>query len=105
MDYVKEINSILAVTEATVRQAINEDDQYRKVLSKVVDNNFARIYSREDADIKDYHNVKDRLNIINGLLMYTFEDRIPRLVIPKPLRKQIIENFHAANQGATSILT
>ncbi len=104
INFVQEINAILAVTDSAVRQALDEDEQYRKVLSKVINNDFAKLYCNEDPEIKDYFHIRDRLNVINGLLMYTYEDRIPRLVIPKPLRKQIIENFHAANQGASSML-
>ena len=54
---------------------------------------------------KTSHSIfKDRLNVVNGFMMYTFEDRAPRLDIPKSLRRQIIMNFHAANQGSTSML-
>ena len=36
--------------------------------------------------------------------MYGFEDKTARLVIPRNLRRQVIHNLNAANQGATSML-
>ena len=37
--------------------------------------------------------------------MYWFEDKEPQIIIPQCLRKKIIENLHAANQGATAMLS
>ena len=37
--------------------------------------------------------------------MYWFEDKEPQIIIPQCLRKKIIENLHAANQGATALLS
>ena len=42
--------------------------------------------------------------MIDGLLMYSYDGGVLRLVIPTKLRSQMIDNMHAANQGSTSML-
>ena len=60
--------------------------------------------SLEDSNIKEFFNVRERLTIVDDLIMYAFESNELRVVIPKNLRHQMIINLHAANQGATSML-
>ena len=38
------------------------------------------------------------------MVTYTYETGAPRLVVPIDLRKDIIENLHAAHQGEEAIL-
>ena len=38
------------------------------------------------------------------MITYTYDTNHERLVVPKQLRQQIINNLHAANQGSTSML-
>ena len=37
--------------------------------------------------------------------MYGFEGNPLRILVPKTLKKKIIENLHSANQGSTSMLS
>jgi hypothetical protein len=57
----------------------------------------------EDEIIKQYHAVRDRISIVDGLLMYAFEDKKPRFIIPIKMRSSILNTFHAAHQGAETI--
>ena len=61
--------------------------------------------SAEMPSIREFYNVKDRLCIVDGLIMYGFEAGNLRLVIPKRFRHQIIVNLHFANQGSTSMFS
>ena len=54
--------------------------------------------------MKTFHKVRDRLSIADGLICYSFEDGLLRLVIPVTLRKQVARNWHAAHQDADSML-
>ena len=72
-------------------------------MEKVKQNNFAKTLSLEEPLVKEYYNVRDRLSIVNGMLMYSFEDGVKRTVVPKACRQQMITNLHAANQGSTNM--
>jgi hypothetical protein len=50
------------------------------------------------------NNVLDKITVVNGMLVYTYHLDTPRMIIPKQLRPQVIQNLHAANQGTTSMI-
>ena len=58
------------------------DPTYVKLIQKIRCNTFCKTSSLEDPEIRPYFNVRDRLNICDNLIMYTFEDHTPRLLIP-----------------------
>ena len=101
---VRQVGVSLAITDTDLRDAAECDTQYQKVLSKVRTGGFADTSPLEEPDVREFFNVRDRLSVIDGQLMYNFEGKHPRVVIPKLLRSQVVLNLHAANQGATSIL-
>ena len=74
-------------------------------MNKIRPGNFASNTAFEDPHIKEFFNVKDRLTLVDSTIMYCLEDKEPRIVILQCLRKKIIENLHAANQGATAMLS
>ena len=73
------------------------------LLEKLTTATFSKTARLEEVEIRDFFNVRDRLGITDGLITYAFEAGVPRLVIPKSLRQQVIINLHAANQGATAM--
>ena len=83
----------------------NRDNQYQLLMNKIRSGNFASNITFEDPNIKEFFNVKDRLTLVDSIIVYCFENKEPRIVIPQCLRKKIIENLHAANQGATAMLS
>ena len=95
----------LSVTLESLLEASKEDEQYQELFEKVKKNTFAECMSPERPSIREFYNVKDRLSIVDNLMMYGFESGNLRLVIPKKLRHQIIVNLHSANQGSTSMLS
>ena len=84
-------------------EAGNKDPQYQTLPATLRGNTFSNSQCNEKSIISEFHNVKDRLSIVNNVIMYVFEDRKPRIVIPIGLRSLIINNLHAANQGSTSM--
>ena len=98
------IETTLSITLDKLKKCANSDPQLQSLTSKVKTQSFAESMSLEDPSLKEFYNVRDRLSITNGILMYSFEDGQKRIVIPKTLRKQMILNLHSANQGSTSML-
>ena len=101
---VEKSTEIVAITIQKVKDAIQTDDQYKQLYKVISDSSFAEEKSNELPQLKEFHSVKDRLCIVNGLIMYGFEGNSPRILIPKSLRTQVTKNLHAANQGSTSML-
>ena len=101
---IRQVASSIAITNRDIEEAALCDEQYQKVLSKVLRNEFAKTNALEESCVREFFNVRERLSVLDGQLMYNYEGKHPRLVIPKSLRGQVILNLHAANQGATSIL-
>ena len=73
------------------------------LLEKVQQKKFAATQLAEHALIRPFFNVRDRLSVSDGLLMYRYESNPHRLVIPSTLRRNVLENLHAANQGVEAI--
>ena len=101
------INSdhICNVTIDSIKDAALKDPQHQLLIQKVTQGSFAKTQAEEEPTIREYFNVRSRLSIIDDLLVYNFEDKSPRLVIPKLLRGIIISNIHGAHQGTDSILS
>ena len=66
---------------------------------------YAHTTATEDPDIRSYFNVRDRLNVVDNLILYTFEDHIPRIVIPPHLQERVSKKLHAAHPGVPTIMT
>ena len=82
----------------------NTDAQYQNLITKIKNGTFAQSFTLEEPDIKEYYNVRDRLTVVDDIVMYAYEGNELRTLIPKKLRPKMIKNLHAAHQGVTSIL-
>ena len=80
------------------------DLEYQTLLHKVVNDDFAVNRRDEDPIVKQYHGVRDRLSVVDGVLMYSFEDGHTRIVVPQKQRASVLNTFHAAHQGEKGIL-
>ena len=114
-DYSTEISAIniasvykaseaIAITMDVVRAEAQIDDQYVKLVKAIKDHSFAKHKSDELPCLREFHSVKDRLSIVDQVVMYAFEENCSRILIPSSLRKKTIENLHSANQGSSSML-
>ena len=97
-------HDVLAIDLEELKRIAMTDPVYTKLLNKVKIKSFMKTSAMEDPDIRPF-NVGDRLSICDNLLMYTFEEQIPRLVIPLKLQKRVQRKLHAAHQGASTILS
>ena len=95
---------VIAMDPQHVKNAAQSDEQYQLLSQKVSSDSFAATRAQEDPLVRDFFNVRDRLCIVDDLLMYSVDEKDLRLVIPRKLRRQIISNLHAAHQGSSSML-
>ena len=92
-----------STTIESIKKAAENDEQYQLLLRKVQQRKFAVSQAAEHQLIRPFFNVRDRLAIANGLIVYQYKSNPHRLVIPASLRRDILDNLHIANQGAESI--
>ena len=90
----------MGVNNPQFKETAMEDYEYQ---SKVHKRNFAKIKKEEEHIIKPFCHLKDRLSIVDGILMYSFDGGNLRAVIPKKLRPNILSVFHSAHQGVDTI--
>ena len=101
---INKSTEIVAITMEKIKEAAQSDSQYKQLYKTILHSSFLAEKSDELPVLKEFHSVRDRLSIVNGAIMYGFEGNKLRVLVPKSLRKQVIENMHAANQGSTSML-
>ncbi len=95
---------VFATTIERIKQTAASDEQYKLLFHTINDKKFAPTRRTENDVIKEYYNVRDRLSIVDNLITYTYQSGAPRLVVTKKLRKEVIQNLHAAHQGEEAIL-
>ena len=96
---------VLAMDLDELTRVASTDPLYNKLLNKIKSNTFAKTSALEDPDVRPFFNVRDRCSLYNNLIMYTFDDHTPRIVIPLKLQERVIKHLHAAHQGVTTILS
>ena len=94
----------ISITMDIIKEEAKKDDQYMKLCKAIGNSSFAENRTDETPLLKEFHSVKDRLTVADGVVMYAFEENCPRILIPKSLRQRIVDNLHSANQGSTSML-
>ena len=92
-----ETKQLFAVTWEKVR-TVSGNDESMVLLSTYIENGFPNSKMELPEEIRDFWDVRENLRCANGVVMY--KDRI---VIPYPLRKQIVDNLHSAHQGTTGM--
>ena len=75
----------LTITLDTVKEHADLDEQYCVLREKVINRTFAANMTSENPIVKEFYNIRDRLSIIDNVLLYGFEESNLRLVIPKSL--------------------
>ena len=81
-----------STTIQNIKTAAENDEQYQLLVEKVKQKKFAATQLAEHALIRPFFNVRERLSVSDGLLMYRYESNPHRLVIPSTLRSNILEN-------------
>ena len=93
----EESRQVFAVTWEKVKE-VSARDESIILLANYVANGFPKAKSGLPDRISDFWEVREDLRHVEGVLVY--KDRI---VIPYPLRKQIVDNLHSAHQCAISM--
>ena len=90
------------VTYAEIVAATKDDTVLQACMSAIIDNNWSDLFAHVDpisqAELKSLYNIRDELTVTkdSDLLI-----RDHRLVIPKSLRKRILNIAHEGHQGIT----
>jgi histone H3/H4 len=96
------INAISAHSETVsiedVKQEARADNQYRDLI-ELIENGFPKSRSKvQPTHLREFWGVHDRLSCVEDVALMD-----SRVVIPRSLRKQILANLHAANQGVSGM--
>ena len=88
-----------------LKEVSKTDKQYQKLIETIKNQSFAETVTLEEGEIRPFFNVRKSLSVLDGVVMYGFEGKIPRVLIPSKLRQLVIRNLHSANQGSTGLLS
>ncbi|QQP37033.1 Transposon Tf2-6 polyprotein, partial [Caligus rogercresseyi] len=77
-----------------------ETDPVLLKLKEVIVDGFPEHKANLDTELQDYWGIRDKLSIVDGLIMYGSN----RIVIPTSLRRQVLDELHAAHQGRERML-
>ncbi|XP_064086122.1 uncharacterized protein K02A2.6-like [Macrobrachium nipponense] len=94
----------LILDEERVKVAASKDPVYQLLVAKVAANDWRPQKAQELACLRQFYAVRDRLSMAEDLIVYTYEQGCPRLLIPEELRLQVITGLHAGHQGVNSML-
>ena len=86
-----------AITLENIRRASVNDSEYN-ALSDVIASGFPHYEVDLPAELKPYWKLRDKLSTINGICIYD-----GRVIIPRTLRKEILDCLHAAHQGVSGM--
>ena len=95
---IQTISKLRSVTLDEVRNASRLDEQYQDLI-KIINSGFpAKRNLTNPSHLREYWEVRDRMYVLEGIV---YMDQ--RTVIPRLLRKLILDNLHSANQGVTGM--
>ena len=96
----EEINRIIATEEKISKLKVEtEKDEVLQQVKGVIQAGWPENKNVLDPTLVNYFHVRDELTVQEGVVL-----RGERVVIPKSLRKEILEDLHAAHQGVESTL-
>ena len=95
-----EINQLLASEDLiNMYRAKTDQDEDLQALKKVVQSRWPAVKNSLPADLGPYFQIHNELVVQDGLIL-----RGDRLIIPKVLRKSMMESLHASHQGIEATL-
>ena len=86
-----------AITIDRVRDAGSSDNEYSDLL-QAISAGFPDDASLLAPHLRPYWKVREDLSYLNGLALYGH-----RIIIPRPLRKEVLECLHSAHQGTAGM--
>ena len=94
----QQANDFLTVTWNRVKEASLKDEE-TLLLKDIVKNGFPPSKGDIPANLGKYWDVKDFLNVHEDVILY-----MDRIIVPQPLRREILDNLHSAHQGVCNML-
>ena len=100
MPLIEEINQMIASEEKMLRLKNETDkDEALQMVKAIIQNRWPETKHSLPATVTPYFHIRDELVVQDGLIL-----RGDRVIIPKALRKEMIEDLHTAHQGIESSL-
>ena len=93
----------LILDEEEIQRIASEDPVYQNLMAKVMTNDWHDKKSREAPGLRPYYSIRDRLAVVNNLVIYTYDQGPARIVIPEAMRNKVATNLHAGHQGLDSM--
>lgn len=87
-----------------VEEEAVKDDEYRLLHECVANDGWGERKDAEPATLRPYFGMWRHLSCQGDIVLYTSDERFPRLVIPTALRRTVPANLHAGHQGRDSML-
>jgi len=97
MASISALSNLSSVTLDDVTKAAHEDHNYQDLINIIL-TGFPNKRSLVAAHLREYWEVRHRLSTFQGIVLLD-----KRLVIPQTLRKVVLDNLHAANQGVSGM--
>ena len=88
---------IKAVTWERVQKATATDQALQEVI-RLVHDGFPGHRNRMEDNTREFFKIRDNLQVSQGVLLYNW-----RTVIPRTLRREVLEGLHAGHQGVVSM--
>lgn len=85
------------INNKTVRERTKDDEELQKVIKYVLDDRWPM---KTEGNLKSYFNIRQELFYEEGILMYG-----ARLIIPKVLRKKLLNDLHEGHFGIVKMKT
>ncbi|XP_068250671.1 uncharacterized protein [Palaemon carinicauda] len=97
-------DDVITLDWNSVKRAAESDVEYQPLKSMVAACSWPVSRNLVDSSIKPYFNVRDRLGIVDELVVYSHDDGHIRLAILVSLRDQVVSNLHSGHQSSDSMI-
>ncbi|XP_068219192.1 uncharacterized protein [Palaemon carinicauda] len=97
-------DDVITLDWNSVKRAAESDVEYQLLKSMVAAGSWPVSRNLVDSSIKPYFSVRDRLGIVDELVVYSYDDGHIRLAIPVSLRDQVVSNLHSGHQSSDSMI-
>ncbi|KAK8407623.1 hypothetical protein O3P69_002280 [Scylla paramamosain] len=87
-----------------VEEEAEQDEEYRLLRECVANDGWAERKDWEPPALRPYFRMRRHLSSQGSVVLYTCDEKHPRLVVPAALRRTVLANLHAGHQGRDSML-
>ena len=91
-------NELGSITLDHINNAAHSDPQYQDLLKRIESGFPDKRNQTEPSHLREFWEVRHRLSIYNGIALLD-----KRIIIPRALRRVVLDKLHSANQGVTGM--